>query len=157
MSLFTDILMMLAILGTALIAGTFFIFSFAVMSALKALPPNEGAAAMRSINVVIQNPVFLGVFMGTALVSLVLAVLSVWNWTEPGSYFILAGVALYVVGSFLLTIVFNVPLNNGLESGTLEWADYHGPWTRWNHIRSVASLASTGAFAFAFAAAHRFF
>jgi uncharacterized membrane protein len=153
MTTINNVLTLLAILGTGVIAGTFFVFSFAVMSALKALPPNEGMAAMRSINIVIQNPIFLGIFMGTALVSLILAVMAVIDRTTPSSYYILAGAALYVIGSFVLTIVFNVPLNNGLEAGTVAWADYHGPWTLWNHIRTAASLASTCAFALAFAAA----
>lgn len=154
MTILVNILIMIAILGSALIAGTFFIFSFAVMSALKELPPEQGAAAMRSINVVIQNPVFLGIFLGTALVALVLAVISVLNWNTPYSFYILAGAAFYVIGSVLLTIVFNVPLNNGLEAGTVAWADYHPPWTLWNHIRTAASLAATCAFALAYAAAH---
>ena len=152
------ILTLLAILGTGLIAGTFFVFSVAIMSALRRLPPNEGMAAMQSINRIIQNPIFLGVFVGTALISLVLGVFSVWNWTSA-SYFILAGAGLYVIGSFALTIVFNVPLNNALDaadpetaSGHEVWSDYLVNWTFWNHVRTVASLLSTAAFAFAFAA-----
>lgn len=152
------ILTLLAILGTALIAGTFFIFSFAVMSALRRLPANEGMAAMQSINHVIQNPLFLGVFMGAALISLVLSVMSFLNSSTPGSNYILAGAALYVFGSFLLTIVFNVPLNNALDasdptsaSGQQVWQNYLTNWTFWNHIRTFASILSTTAFALAFA------
>jgi uncharacterized membrane protein len=153
------ILTLLAILGTGLIAGTFFVFSVAIMSALRRLPPNEGMAAMQSVNRIIQNPIFLGVFMGTAVISLVLAGISVWNWAEPASYYVIAGSALYVIGSFILTIVFNVPLNNALDaadpetaSGHEVWSDYLVNWTFWNHVRTVASLLSTAAFAFAFAA-----
>ena len=147
------ILTLLAILGTGLIAGTFFVFSVAIMSALRRLPANEGIAAMQSINIVIQNPIFLGVFMGTALVSLVLAVMSLLNWSTPVSYYVLAGAALYVIGSFLLTIVFNVPLNNALDasdptsaSGQELWANYLINWTFWNHIRTFASIAATACF-----------
>ena len=153
------ILTLLAILGTGLIAGTFFVFSVAIMSALRRLPPNEGMAAMQSINRIIQNPIFLGVFVGTALISLVLAAISVWNWAEPASYYVIAGSALYVIGIFILTIVFNVPLNNALDAADPEtagghevWSDYLVNWTFWNHVRTVASLLSTAAFAFAFAA-----
>ena len=152
------ILTLLAILGTGLIAGTFFVFSVAIMSALRRLPANEGMAAMQSINVVIQNPVFLGVFMGTALISLVLAGISVWNWTTPASHYVVGGAAFYVIGSFVLTIAFNVPLNNALDaadattaSGHEVWSNYLTNWTFWNHIRTVASLLSTVAFAFSFA------
>lgn len=152
------ILTLLAILGTGLIAGTFFVFSVAIMSAFRRLLPNEGMAAMQSINRVIQNPIFLGVFMGTALISLVLAVMSMLSWSTPASYYILAGAALYVIGSFILTIVFNVPLNNALDasdptsaSGHELWANYLTAWTFWNHVRTLASILSTATFALAFA------
>jgi len=150
------ILTLLAILGTGLIAGTFFVFSVAIMSAFRRLPPNEGMAAMQSINVVIQNPIFLGVFVGSAVISLVVAGMSVWNWHTPQAYYILGGAALYVIGSFLLTIVFNVPLNNALDaadattaSGKEVWANYLTNWTFWNHVRTVASILSTAAFGLA--------
>lgn len=87
----TYILTLLAIGGTGLIAGTFFVFSVAIMRAFDELDDQNAAAAMRSINRVIQNPIFLGVFMGTALVSIVLVVISVWNWHSPASYYTLAG------------------------------------------------------------------
>jgi uncharacterized membrane protein len=152
------ILTLLAIIGTGLIAGTFFVFSVAIMPAFRRLPGAEGLAAMQSINVVIQNPIFLGVFMGTALISLALAVISIVNWTTPHAYYILAGAAFYVIGSFLLTIAFNVPLNNALDAadatsatGQEFWQNYLTNWTFWNHIRTVASILSTAAFALAFA------
>lgn len=148
------ILTLLAILGTGLIAGTFFVFSVAIMSAFRRLPANEGMAAMQSINVVIQNPIFLGVFMGTALVSLVVTGLSLWNRHTPQGYYILAGAALYVVGSFIVTVVFNVPLNNALDaadatsaSGQEVWATYLKNWTLWNHVRTITSIAATASFA----------
>ena len=159
MATFSYILTLLAIIGTGLIAGAFFVFSVAVMPALRRLPANEGMSAMQSINGVIQNPIFLSVFMGTALISLVLAGISLWNWDVPHTYYILAGAALYVIGSFLLTIVFNVPLNNALDAaeattpaGQEVWTNYLTNWTFWNHIRTVASILSTAAFALAFAA-----
>lgn len=150
------ILTLLAILGTGMIAGTFFVFSVAIMSAFRRLPANEGMAAMQSINVVIQNPIFLGVFMGSALISLVLVVFSMWSWATSQPYYILAGATLYVIGSFMVTVVFNVPLNNALDaadsttaSGREIWANYLTTWTFWNHVRTVASILSTAAFGLA--------
>lgn len=55
-----------AALGSGLIAGVFFAFSNFVMKALSRVPSAEGLAAMQSINVMVLNPLFLGVFMGTA-------------------------------------------------------------------------------------------
>jgi len=153
MTTLTYILTTLAIAGTGLIAGTFFVFSIAIMRAFDELGDENAAAAMRSVNRVIQSPIFRGVFMSTALVSIVVAVMSALNWHSPASYYILAGSVLYVIGSFLVTVVFNVPLNNALESGAVSWPNYYRRWTLWNHLRAAASLASTCAFALSFAAA----
>ena len=57
-------------LGCGLMAGTFFAFSVFVMSALARLPAPQGIAAMQSINITVINPVFMLVFMGTALTCL---------------------------------------------------------------------------------------
>ena len=59
-----------AVLGTAIVGGVFFAFSSFIMKALGRVSAPEGIAAMQSINVVVINPSFLGVFMGTALLSL---------------------------------------------------------------------------------------
>jgi uncharacterized membrane protein len=53
-------------------------------------------------------------------------------------------------------MVFNVPLNNALAAvdpasseGAAVWADYLRTWTNWNHVRTLAALAASGAFIFA--------
>jgi uncharacterized membrane protein len=137
-----------AALGSGLIAGVFFIFSVAIMRALARVP--NGAAAMRSINDVIINPLFLGVFMGTAVLCLVLAVVSVVRWHEPGSVWILWGALFYIFGSVAVTMIFNVPMNNDLEaadpaiaSGQEIWKNYLKNWTLWNHVRAVASIVTS--------------
>jgi uncharacterized membrane protein len=142
-----------AAVGSGLIAGTFFAFSSFVMRALGRLPPAEGMAAMQSINVVVLNPVFLGVFLGTAAVSLAAAAGAALRWGQAGAAYLLAGGALYVVGTFLVTGAFNVPLNNALATLTpsdpdapRRWADYTARWTAWNHVRTIAALAATAAF-----------
>jgi uncharacterized membrane protein len=140
---------LLAALGSGLIAGVFFIFSVAIMRALERVP--GGMAAMQSINVVILNPMFLGVFMGTALLCVGLAILSVVRWNDPGNAWLLAGTLLYLIGSIGVTMVFNVPLNNALMAATPEnadavWKNYLSTWTMWNHVRTVASLAASASF-----------
>lgn len=136
-------------LGSGLIAGAFFVFSVAIMEAFRRLPPQEGMAAMQSINVVIQNPMFLGVFMGTALLSIAASIVAVLNWNTSAAKFLLAGALLYFFGSFVVTVAFNVPLNNALDAaskttaeGQAVWNQYLSNWTFWNHIRTVASAAS---------------
>ena len=59
------VLTLLSALGCGLIGGVFFAFSTFVMKALAALSPPQGIAAMKSINIAVLNPMFLGVFLGT--------------------------------------------------------------------------------------------
>ena len=77
MNLVTIIAIVIALLGSALLGGIFFAFSSFVMKALARVPSAEGIAAMQSINVVVLNPSFLGAFMGTAAISLLVAVIAV--------------------------------------------------------------------------------
>ena len=141
-------LTLFAALGSGLIAGVFFIFSVAIMRALERVP--NGAAAMQSINVVIINPMFLGVFMGTGVLCLALAIVWVFRWHEPGSVWILCGALFYIVGSIGVTMIFNVPMNNALEAadtatpgGHEVWKNYLTNWTFWNHVRTVASILAS--------------
>ncbi len=57
------ILILLAAIGSGLMAGLFFTFSNFAMKALLKLPPSSGAAAMQSINITIINPWFPAIFM----------------------------------------------------------------------------------------------
>jgi uncharacterized membrane protein len=136
-------------LGCGLIAGVFFAFSAFVMKALGRIPAAHGMAAMQSINVVVLNPLFLGVFLGTAAGCFVLAIDALREWHKPGSVYALAGGLLYLVGTVLVTRAFNIPRNNALakagpttSDGATLWADYLKTWTNWNHVRTAASLAA---------------
>jgi len=143
----------LAALGAGLMAGLFFAFSVSVMAALGRLPPAGGISAMQSINVVIVNPLFLVVFFGTAALSILLAIVTLVRLSEPGALYILAGGLIYLAGSILVTMVFNVPLNTALAAvkpdsaeGESFWRRYLSVWTAWNHARTVACLAACASF-----------
>ncbi len=138
-----------AALGCGLMAGVFFAFSSFVMKAFARLPPGEGIAAMQSINVAVFNPVFMAAFFGTPAACVLVMISSLWRWHEPGTAYSLVGGTLYLVGSFVVTVVFNVPKNEALASvapadpdGARLWANYLAGWTAWNHIRTAASLAA---------------
>ena len=143
------VLTLISALGSGLMAGFFFAFSVSVMTALGRLPPAQGIAAMRSINVVVINPVFLIAFFGTAVACVAVAISALSTWHRPGAAYLLAGGLLYLVGSFLVTIAFNVPRNNALAAvdpasadGAALWASYLTAWTAWNHVRTAAALAA---------------
>ena len=110
-----------------------------------------------AINVVVLNPLFLGTFFGTALLSLVLDIVALMDWSAPWSGYLVTGSLLYFVGTFLVTLLFNVPLNNRLAAvkpdsaeGKAVWTHYLRVWTAWNHVRTVAPLAAMAAFILAF-------
>ena len=143
------IIILISALGAGMNAGLFFIFSNTIMSSLDKLPSESGIAAMQNINRIIQNPVFFAIFMGTALLSLVLAICLIWYW-GPGSIYVLLGALIYLVGCFIVTIAFNVPRNNALDAASADtneaaelWAKYLVEWTAWNHVRTVACVIST--------------
>jgi uncharacterized membrane protein len=149
-----DVLTLLAAIGCALMAGLFFAFSVSIMRALGALPPPQGIAAMQSINIVIVNPVFLTVFVGTALVCAIVIVLSLLRWDSASTLGPLLGGLLYLVGVIGVTGRCNIPRNDGLAKvapdsadGARLWVDYLGTWTFWNHVRTLASLLALVAFA----------
>lgn len=141
------LLTMLTSLGCGTTGGLFFAFSAAVMKALSRIRPREGIAAMQSINIVILNPIFLAVFLGTAAGCGILVVIAFLHWQNPRSPYFLSGAASYLAGSLLVTAVANVPRNNALaaakpdasESAEL-WSRYVRTWTAWNHVRTVSSL-----------------
>jgi len=139
-----------ALLGSALIGGVFFAFSSFVMKALARVPSHEGIAAMQSINVVVLNPSFLGVFMGTTVISVLVAALAIKGWAAPSAPYFLAGALLYVVGTFLVTGLGNVPLNDQLAAFSATdskaisiWENYLDRWTLLNTIRTGAAAAAS--------------
>jgi uncharacterized membrane protein len=137
-------------LGCGLIAGVLFAFSTFLMSALARLSPPTGIAAMQLINITVINPWFMTAFLGTAVACLGLAVSVLFNLSQPGVIYLLLGSLLYLLGTVVVTIGCNVPLNDALaivdphnpESAKL-WASYLTTWTNWNHVRTVAALAAS--------------
>jgi len=141
------VLVFAAAIGSGLVAGIFYAFSSFVMAALGRLPAEHGAAAMNSINVTVITPSFMILFLGTALLGLLLGGGSLFWWNHPGAKLVLAASLLYVIGCFGVTMMFNVPLNNRLAAGDAAqaaafWPRYLEGWTTWNHVRTAAPILS---------------
>lgn len=143
----------IAALGSGLMAGLFFAYSNSVMPSLAQVPVPQGVLVMNTINTVIQNPLFLSIFMGTALLALflVLAALLGWGVTRPS--WVLIGAALYVIGNIVVTIVVNVPMNDALAATAPDsqvaaqlWAVHLDRWVFWNHVRAFACTGALAAF-----------
>lgn len=144
----------LALIGSALIGGVFFAFSNFIMKALARLPSSEGIAAMQSINVMVLNKSFLGTFIGTAVIALLVAGLSIKGWGTASAPYFLVGALMYFIGTFLVTGLGNVPLNNKLAAfaaadpaSVTVWQHYLDRWTMLNTLRTVAATATVLSFA----------
>jgi uncharacterized membrane protein len=105
--------------------------------------------AMIGMVVIAPYASFLGVFVGTVALGAGCVVVSFFPWHPSRSPMLFAAALLYVVGSFLVTMVFNVPMNNRLarldhasSEAAAYWPVYVREWSKWNHVRTVASLAS---------------
>lgn len=136
-------------LCAGLMAGTYAAFSSFIMRSLATLDTARAIAAMNAINAVILKSTFMPLFFGSTLVALLMVIVGLWKWGEPGAGSAIAGGVTYVVGMFVVTAAVNVPLNNALakvsgggEEAAWTWADYLERWTRWNTLRTIASLVT---------------
>ncbi|MGA9870164.1 MAG: anthrone oxygenase family protein [Rhodococcus sp. (in: high G+C Gram-positive bacteria)] len=144
----TAIATVVAAVGTGLTAGVLLAFSVAVVPALSTRPRSEAAATMQVINIVIIAPVFLAVFLGSAVAGVV-AVVGAIATNDSERLYIGIGTAVYVTGCVIVTAAVNVPLNNALAQtdpattdGAATWDSYRSRWTRWNHARTAAATAA---------------
>lgn len=141
-TMFTDVVAIAALVGTGLVAGLFLAFSTAVMPGLARLPAARAAAAMQVVNRAILNPLFGLVFGGTAVLCVVAAATAL----PDGEPLRLIGAASALAGGYLVTAAVNIPLNNALdraEPDAAAWERFARPWTRWNHLRTVTTVAAT--------------
>lgn len=152
----SDTILAALAIACAAMGGVFFAFSSFVMRALAALPPAQGVQAMQSINVFAVTPVFMSGLFGTAAACLVAAAYVAVAETGPAGMSILAGAATYLIGTIVVTIACNVPLNNALatadprSAGAADfWATYYRQWVAWNHVRALSGLAAAGLFIYA--------
>ncbi|MCW4464921.1 DUF1772 domain-containing protein [Glutamicibacter sp. MNS18] len=140
-------LVLAAMLGNALLAGTFYAFTCAIRPGFRSLGDLEYVLVFRRINAAILNPGFLLVFLLTPLGSLACTLLLYRSWQE--SWLLVAAAALSLA-SFLITVIVNVPLNKLLATRSIDapWQQrrarrqFEAPWNRWNALRMLASCGA---------------
>jgi uncharacterized membrane protein len=149
MKILTAISASTTLLLAGALGGLFFAYSVSVMAGLDAVRPEQAVAAMRAINVKIQNPVFLPAFLLMPVAAVVTGVLLFVLGRRTAGVLFLAAAVVYVLGVFVPSFAVNIPMNDALESARLSagemarvWSDYSSRWTAWNHVRTVASLAT---------------
>ena len=144
------ILTSLAAIAAAAAGGMMYVFSTFVMRGLDRTGPIEAITAMRGINVEANaNPGFLLAYFSATILALVVGIMAATQLRQPGSVWVLAG-AVFGILAAIITIAFNVPLNNHLDTvdpaglaladAAHEWQAYLSTWTAWNHARAATSF-----------------
>jgi uncharacterized membrane protein len=139
-----------AVFFLALMTGLFFNWANTITTGLARLPDRDYIHAMQVFNRSIQNPLFLVVFLGTAVL---LPLSAGMQYAIPGRqrfYWLLAASLIYLTGVMAVTIFGNIPLNRLLEQFHLSQADaaaitaqrksFEAPWNRLNNLRTVCSV-----------------
>jgi len=144
------ILTSLAALASAAGGGMMYVFSTMVMRGLDRTGPVDAITAMRGINAEANaSPAFLLGYFSATILALVVGVIAIVRLNQPGTWWLLIGAILAILGA-IITMVFNVPLNNHLDTvdpaglsvadAAREWQAYFSTWTAWNHARTLTAF-----------------
>ena len=147
--------LVVATLLCSLVAGFVFAFAVVIMPGIGTLSAGEFLRAFQVMDRVIQNnqPVFLLVWMGSAVALVAEAAVGFGQLDAVGRLLVIAAVVVYLLGVQLPTVTINVPLNNtvqAIEIDSLSEAaqdearrDFESRWVYWNRVRTVlAALVS---------------
>ncbi|GAA1457344.1 DUF1772 domain-containing protein [Williamsia maris] len=146
MTAFRQTVLVLGVTSTGLIAGLFCAFAYAVMPGLHRADARTLVTAMQKINVAIVNPVFLLLFFGGLVVTGTAAWLCRHHAIAP---WVITAAVLYLVG-LIVTVAFNIPLNDRLAAATdpdAARAAFENSWVRWNLVRAALHTAAFTALA----------
>ncbi len=145
-----NIILLVTILFSGLVAGLLYSYSCSVNPGLKSLGDKEYLSAMQSINRAIQNPLFFLTFMGLLILLPVCCWLAYKQHVNISAAIMFAATLVYFIGVFGVTAAGNIPLNNQLENFNIATASqdaivemrrqFETTWVRWNTGRTIASV-----------------
>ena len=146
---FKEINLIGAVVLTGLSAGLFYAWQVSVIPGTAKVGNNTYLETMQSINRAILNPAFFIVFFGS-LITLSIASVYEFNTSKAVFGLFLGASITYLVGTFGVTALGNVPLNNQLDVLNLGELDsqklddfktlYETKWNRLHLIRTVFSV-----------------
>ncbi|HKL14499.1 MAG TPA: DUF1772 domain-containing protein [Balneolaceae bacterium] len=139
-----------AILLTGLSAGLLFAWQVSVIPGTKRVQDSVYIETMQKINRAIINPPFMVIFLGPLFLQIISFVLY-WN-TSKTLWLILGASILYGIGTVIVTGLGNVPLNDKLDTLSLndliekqmasERQYYEARWNRLHTVRTVFAVLS---------------
>ena len=136
----------------AAIGGIFLAFSDFIMRSFDLVKSQAGIETMQVLNVEIMRSVFMVLFMGLAILSLVIIIYAAVNLGGTARLLLIGAGLSYIVGVFVVTAAGNVPLNNQLAALSPATSQALGFWkeaymTRWvalNSLRTAACFLASG-------------
>ncbi|WP_152364478.1 DUF1772 domain-containing protein [Microlunatus speluncae] len=141
---------LLTALGSGLAGGFYLTFSASIMAGLDRLGPSAATRGMQSFNITVVRPPLMTVLFGTGLLGIVLIIVALITSAGSSTWLLVIGAVIYIVGSPILTMAYNVPRNNALDRTdpdgpeiAEQWARYNREWTAANHVRTLACLIAT--------------
>jgi uncharacterized membrane protein len=143
-----------SIIGCAVVAGVLLTFSDFVMRSLNGAKTSAGVEVMQVINREVFKTVFMTLAASVLFAAPVLMGYAYVNLVGPAAALMIAGGAIYFGGVLVVTLVFNVPMNNRLAGwdcagvdAAAYWANTYFPrWTFWNWVRAIASAVSAACY-----------
>jgi uncharacterized membrane protein len=144
------ILCQASIIACALVSGVFLTFSDFVMRSLDGAKPAAGVEVMQVINREVYRSLFMVLLLGMSALSPFLIGYAYFRMAGSSSTLIMTGGALYFAGVFLVSLVFNVPMNKRLDTkdyagseAATYWSNTYLPrWSFWNSVRASAAAGS---------------
>lgn len=148
-----NILLFITVLFSGLMAGLFYAYSCSVNPGLKLLGDSEYIKAMQSINRAIQNLIFFLPFLGLLLL-FPWSTFQLYNLQNSLPWMLITAMCVYFIGVFMVTVLFNVPLNEQLEKFPIHTATenemsemrkvFEVSWNRFHTIRTISAIVSFG-------------
>jgi uncharacterized membrane protein len=147
-----------AALTMGFMTGVFLLYANTIMPGLARTDDRTFVGAFQSIDRAIINPLFMTGFFGALLFTGLAAALHLRADGRSVLPWVLAAFILYLA-VFVITIVINVPLNDGIKAAgepdrIADLAAVRGrfneaKWVRWNMVRAVATPAALACLAWA--------
>ncbi len=102
---------------------------------------------MQIINREVWPTLFITLLLAMSALSIAMAAYSYTYMEGQAANLITTGGVIYFLGAFVVSLVFNVPMNNRLDSkdytsadAAVYWANIYVPrWTFWNYVRAASS------------------
>ena len=143
------IVLVSAIFLTGLMAGIFFTWSNAVKPGIGKLSDLEYLRALKSMNRVILNYVFITVFLGAIVTVALVPVFYFHLYPKNIFWLFIFTLVVYWIGVFGVTVLGNIPLNEILDKTNLESISLEEMKAlrrsieiKWNNLNLIRSISS---------------